>query len=48
MITYHMLGIVLSTGDRVIKMVYKVLAIAIREEKKDKRIYEELTHWKRL
>ena len=29
MITYHMLGIVLSTGDRVIKMVYKVLALPV-------------------
>ena len=29
-------------------IVLEVLAIAIREEKKDKRIYEELTHWKRL
>ena len=29
MIIYHMLGIVLDTGDIVIKMVYKVLALPI-------------------
>ena len=40
MITYHMLGIVLSTGDIVIKMVYKVLALPVgKVSKKIQRIW---------